>query len=200
MRIKLAALVLAHAFALPAQAGPVGSIDWGQHASAESAAFQLQGKMQQIILFVVDEARGLSVSVSADHERGANADKGGSVALYKEAGDIDALMGSHDFDWQSAGAARLFELQPGSYYYQISRSGPGSNGGRYALSSSLDAAPAGLVAAAVGLISEPSGLLLALGALAALAAVKLRRRGAAPASSHTRGHAGAYRSGRRLVL
>jgi hypothetical protein len=100
----------------------------------------------------------------------------------------------HHFGWQTPTAAHLFDLQPGNYYYRLSRTDPGSNGGSYEISSSLgatlaDAAPMGASAE----VPEPQGIALVLAALAALGWVSRRIPVGAPIDARPRSSRAARR-------
>ncbi len=186
MRFKGTAIVLASAFAVSANASSVTTTDWGLHDTVETATLLLRGPLEEFIHFVLADAAQLSSTVVSSEVHGINEKKGGTVSLVAERGDVDTLMGRYDFGWQTPTVMHQFDLQPGSYYYRLSRKDAGSNGGSYEMTSSIGAALAVAAPLAVDAeVPEPQGIALVLAALAALGWVsRSTQTGAKPDAGH----------------
>jgi len=186
MRIKGTIIAFASAFALSASASSVTTTEWGRHDPVETVTLVLRGPLEEFFRFELADAAQLSSTVVSSAVHGMNEKKGGTVSLVAERGDVDTLMGRYDFGWQTPTVTHLFDLQPGNYYYRLSRNDAGSNGGSYEMTSSIGATRA--VAAPLALdaeVPEPQGIAFVLAALAALCWVsRSTRAGAQPEAAH----------------
>jgi hypothetical protein len=164
MKLKLLAAALGALATLGAQAT---TTDWGVHDTLEvSATLVSAGAFSDLILFSIPGASDITSTTVSNNLAGVLNITGGAVSLYQEAGAVDTLVGSYSFDGTtgSTGHSSL-GLAAGSYYYEITGTATGSNGGFYSLTSTVSAVP------------EPGAVAMLLAGLGVVGLVYRRRTG-----------------------
>ena len=134
----LALLAFAGTLALDAQAL---TTDWGTHDRLEvSAVVTPVGAFNNTYLFSLGDAESLFSTAVSNNLTTALSITGGEVSLFKEAGAVDAPIGSFAFNDVTGSISHAFGiLSMGDYYYEVSGAGVGTLGGFYTLSSTLEA-------------------------------------------------------------
>ena len=140
MKIKLLAAAAISALALSANAA---TTDWGVHADLELAAALVDpGAFSDMITFSIPGTSDISSTTVANNLLSLLNIDGGSVSLYREAGDADTLLGSYSFDGTTGSTWHTtMGLTAGSYYYQITGNATGSHGGFYSITSTVTPVP-----------------------------------------------------------
>ena len=140
MKLKLLAAAALSALACGAQAT---TIDWGVHGDLEVAAVLTDpGAFSDIINFSIPGTSDIASTTVANNLMTVLNLNDGMVSLYQEAGAVDNLVGSYSFDgttgstWHS-----MLNLTAGDYYYQITGTATGSQGGFYSISSTVTPVP-----------------------------------------------------------
>lgn len=131
-----AAATIASTLAFNAQAV---TTNWGVHDALEVAAVVTPvGSFNDTYLFSLTAAETLFSTAVSNNLTSALTITGGQVSLFKEAGVVDAAVGSFAFNDVTGSISHAFGiLGLGDYYYQVTGAGVGSLGGFYTLSSTL---------------------------------------------------------------
>jgi hypothetical protein len=140
MKLKLAIIAAVGAASFAASAT---TTDWGLHDPLEvAAAITPLGVFEDSYLFsLVGDYVTFSTAVSNNLTTVLGI-SGGMVSLFREAGAVDAMVGSFAFDDTTGSISHPFgTLTGGDYYYTVSGTGTGSLGGFYTISSTVAAVP-----------------------------------------------------------
>ena len=162
MKFKLATLALASLFAVGAQAN---TTDWGVHDTLEIGVSLVPvGAFEDFYLFSTLTDQAAFSTAVANNLTDVLGVQGGMVQLYKEAGAVDTLVGSFNFNGFTGNISHAFgTLSAGSYYYDVTGTGTGTLGGFYSITSTVSPVP------------EPQTYALFLGGLVGIGFM-LRRR------------------------
>jgi hypothetical protein len=117
----------------------VTTTDWGVHGALEVASLVTPvGSFNDSYLFSLTAEETLFSTAVSNNLNSTLIITGGQVSLFKEAGVVDAAVGSFAFNDVTGSISHAFGiLGMGDYYYQLTGEGVGSLGGFYTLSSTL---------------------------------------------------------------
>lgn len=140
--------------------------DWGVHGNLEAGSFFVApGAFSDTVLFNLPTINDVTSVTVANNNLNVLNIQNGQVSLFREAGAVDTLIGSYAFNGTTGSTPHpQLGLTAGDYYYQITGTANGSDGGLYTISSVLGG----------GAIPEPTGAMLVLGGIGALSIIRRR--------------------------
>jgi hypothetical protein len=140
--------------------------DWGAHAPLEVAAtITPVGPFEDVYFFTLPAGNTLSSTAVSNNLSNVLGITGGEVSLYETSGSSSSLLGGYAFYASSGDVSYSFgALAGGSYFYEVTGTGTGTNGGFYSLSSAITPVP------------EPEVLTLMLAGLGMVGFMTHRRR------------------------
>jgi hypothetical protein len=126
-------------------AGPVAATntDWGTHKMVEvGVSLTPVGSFEDNWSFTLPASTSLASTTVANNLGSILNLSGGMVQLFMESGTTDTQIGSYTFNGTTGSTAHSFaSLVPGDYFYRVTGTGTGSQGGFYALTSTISAIP-----------------------------------------------------------
>lgn len=144
---------------------------FGGHDTLESTAAHLEaGAFTRDLTFELYTTTDItSTAVATNLSTTLNLEDG-QVALYRETGAVDTLIGSYSFDGTTGSTWHSYLLlDPGAYFYRLTGTATGSSGASFTLASHVSKV-------GVAPIPEPQTYALMLAGLGVIAAVARRRR------------------------
>ena len=141
MKLAFTSLAVLALTGLPTLDAQALTTNWGTHDQLEvSAIVTPVGAFNNTYQFSLTDTESLFSTAVSNNLTTALSITGGAVSLFKEAGAVDAPVGSFSFNDVTGSISHAFGLlSMGDYYYEVSGAGVGTLGGFYTLSSTLEA-------------------------------------------------------------
>jgi len=163
MKLSMLAAAAVSVLALNANAT---TILWGNHDSLEiGAVLANPGAFDDFIKFSIPDSSNLSSTTVANNLTNVLGIDNGMVQLFQETSGGNTLIGQYSFDGTTGSTWHNFlSLGAGSYYYEITGTATGSQGGFYSITSTVAAVP------------EPESYALLLAGLGVVGSLYRRRK------------------------